>query len=127
MDNLELMKQMEDDSVDLIYCDILYNTGRTFDDYDDDLGTPQEAMEWYKPRLKEMKRILRSTGSIYLQCDHRLIHHLRVEMDNIFGVENFLNEIIWHYSKMNAVVNKFISNHDNIVLYKNGGDRKSVV
>lgn len=50
MDNLKLMKQLPSKSVDLVYCDILYNTGRKFNDYDDDLGTTQEAVEWYKPR-----------------------------------------------------------------------------
>ena len=72
MDNLELLKEMEDESIDLIYCDILYNTGKKFKDYDDNLGSPQEAIEWYKPRLIEMKRVLKNTGSIVLHCDHNL-------------------------------------------------------
>ena len=50
VDNLELLKQIDDNSVDLIYCDILYNTGKKFKDYNDNLGTPQQAIEWYKPR-----------------------------------------------------------------------------
>ena len=95
MDNLELLKQLPDESIDLIYCDILYNTGKKFRDYDDRLGMPQEAMEWYRPRLIEMKRILKNTGSIYLQCDYRLVHYLKVYMDELFGVKNFRNEIIW--------------------------------
>lgn len=41
MDNLELLKQLEDESIDLIYCDILFNTGKRFKDYNDNLGTPQ--------------------------------------------------------------------------------------
>ena len=69
MDNLELLKQLDDESIDLIYCDILYNTGKKFRDYNDKLGTPHQAIEWYKPRLIEMKRVLKNTGSIYLQCD----------------------------------------------------------
>lgn len=52
MDNLELLRTILDKSIDLIYGDILYNTGKKFKDFDDDLGTPQEAIEWYKPRLK---------------------------------------------------------------------------
>ena len=62
--NLELLKQLPNESVDLIYCDILYNTGKKFKDYDDNLGTPQEAIEWYRPRLIEMKRVLKDTGNI---------------------------------------------------------------
>ena len=95
MDNLELLKQLEDESIDLIYCDILYNTGKKFKDYDDKLGTPQQAIEWYRPRLIEMKRVLKDTGNIVLQCDYNLSHYLKVEMDNIFSLNNFKNEIIW--------------------------------
>ena len=50
MDNLELMKEISDESIDLIYCDILYNTGKKFRDYDDNLGTTAEAVEWYRDR-----------------------------------------------------------------------------
>ena len=94
MDNLKLLKQMADESVDLIYCDILYNTGKKFKDYNDNLGTPQQAVEWYRPRLIEMKRVLKNGGNILLQMDYRLVHYLKVEMDNIFGIDNFINEII---------------------------------
>lgn len=117
MDNLELLKQINDNFVDLIYCDILYNTGKRFKDYDDRLGTPQEAIEWYKPRLIEMKRILKDTGSICLQCDYRLVHYLKVEMDNIFGIDNFINEIIWHYQAGTKPKNRLAQKHDNILLY----------
>lgn len=116
-DNLELLKELPDNSIDLIYCDILYNTGKKFKDYNDRLGTPQEAMEWYKPRLVEMKRILKDTGSIYLQCDYRLVHYLKIEMDKIFGIDNFRNEIIWSYRRWSAKSNSFQNMHDNILFY----------
>ena len=118
MDNLELLKNLPSESIDLIYCDILYNTGKKFKDYDDNLGTPQEAMEWYEPRLIEMKRVLKNTGSIYLQCDDNLSHYLKVEMDSIFGMNNFINEIIWCYPKgIKNSKNKEICNHDTIFRY----------
>lgn len=116
MDNLELMKQIDDSSVDLIYCDILYNTGKNFKDYDDKLGTPQQATEWYRPRLLEMKRILKDTGSIYLQCDYRLVHYLKIGMDDIFGYNNFRNEIVWRYS-VNYRQNTYPHDTDNILFY----------
>ena len=97
MDNLELMKQIPDNYIDLIYCDILYNTGRKFKDYDDNLGSTTDAIEWYKPRLIEMKRILKDTGNIYLHMDYRLVHYMKVEMDRVFDEKNFRNEIIWSY------------------------------
>jgi hypothetical protein len=51
MDNLELLNQLPDKCIDLIYCDVLYNTGKKFKDFNDNLGSPQEAIQWYKPRL----------------------------------------------------------------------------
>ena len=117
MDNLELLKQLPDNSIDLIYCDILYNTGKKFKDYDDKLGTPQQAIEWYKPRLVEMKRVLKDTGSIYLQMDCRLVHYMKVEMDNIFGLKNFRNDIIWCYNTQGYSKSKYSSKHDNILFY----------
>ena len=117
MDNLELLKTLPSESIDLIYCDVLYNTGKKFKDYDDNLGTPQEAMEWYKPRLIEMKRVLKNTGSIYLQCDCRLVHYLKIEMDNILGMNNFRNEIIWKCGLGGSGNREFAKKHDNILFY----------
>ena len=125
MDNLELLKQMNDESIDLIYCDILYNTGKKFKDYDDNLGTPQQAIEWYRPRLIEMKRVLKDTGFILLQMDYRLVHYLKVEMDNIFGMNNFINEIIWYYKSPSGTSRSKLANkHDNILLYSKSNKYK---
>ena len=49
------------------------------------------------PRLREMHRILKDTGSIYLHCDPKMSHYLKIVMDDIFGRKNFLNEIVWFY------------------------------
>lgn len=121
MDNLELLSQMENESVDLIYCDILYNTGRKFKDYDDKLGSPTEAMEWYKPRFTEMKRVLKDNGNIVLQCDTNLSHYLKVEMDKVFGINKFKNEIYWnrtHGGKNTA--NNFAKDVDILLWYSKG-------
>lgn len=116
MDNLELLKQLSDNSVDLIYCDILYNTGKKFKDYDDRLGTPKQAIKWYEPRLVEMKRVLKNTGSIYLQCDYRLVHYLKVEMDSIFGLNNFMDNIIW-WHKRGGKSKYLLKRYDDILFY----------
>ena len=71
-DNLDVLRNLADDSINLIYCDILYNTGKTFDDYNDNLGSPMEAVEWYRPRFLQMKRVLASNGSIFIHCNWRL-------------------------------------------------------
>lgn len=116
VDNLSLLKKMDTESIDLIYCDILYNTGKKFKDYDDNLGSYQEAIEWYIPRLKEMHRVLKSSGSIYLQMDYRLSHYIKVTMDEIFGYENFKNDIVWRYS-VNYKCDTYPHDTDNILFY----------
>ena len=120
VDNLELLKSQPDESVDLIYCDILYGTGRNFGDYQDLKPIRSEIESHYIPRLKEMHRVLKSTGSIYLQCDSNLVHYLKVEMDRIFGLKNFQRDIIWRIgwvSGYKTKANNWIRNHDNILYY----------
>lgn len=69
------------------------------------------------PRLLEMKRVLKDSGSIYLHCDPTASHYLKLLMDAIFGVENFRNEIIWHYRRWTAPAKKFQKLHDVILFY----------
>lgn len=117
VDNLELMRQIPSESIDLIYCDILYNTGKKFKDYDDNLGSTQDAIEWYRPRIIEMKRILKDTGQIYLHMDFRLSHYIKVLLDEVFGEKNFINEIIWAYRTGGVSKKYFQRKHDNILRY----------
>lgn len=118
IDNLELLKSLPSNSIDLIFCDILYNTGKTFDDYEDKLGNAKEAMEWYEPRLNEMWRVIKDTGAIYLHCNYRLVHYLRVKMDEVFGIDSFRNEIIWNQgSWRNYSDKKLESAHESMLFY----------
>jgi len=121
MDNLELLNQLDNECINLIYCDILFNTGRKFKDYNDKLGTPQEAIEWYRPRVKEMYRVLKSSGSIYLHMDYRLVHYMKVLMDEVFGFDNFRNEIVWKRDSVGKGAKKtskqWSREYDNILMY----------
>ena len=116
-DNLELLKSQPDESIDLIYCDILYGTGRKFKDYQDLKPIRSEIEAHYLPRLKEMHRVLKSTGSIYLQMDTKINHWVRCIMDDVFGYERMLNEIIWCYRSQGFNKNKWSEKHDVILLY----------
>lgn len=116
-DNSKLLRKIESESVNLIYSDILYNTGKRFNDYDDNLGAPQEAMEWYRPRLEEMKRVLASNGSIFLHCNRRLDSYLRILMDEIFGGECFRNRIYRKHSQERGFYQNFDSQIDIILYY----------
>ena len=117
MDNLELMKTIEDNTVDLIYCDILYGTGRKFKDYQDLKPIRSEIEAHYIPRIKEMHRILKPTGSIYLQMDTKINHWIRCILDEIFGYDNFINEIVWKYGLGGSGNKTFAKKHDNILFY----------
>jgi site-specific DNA-methyltransferase (adenine-specific) len=69
------------------------------------------------PRLVELRRVLKPTGSIYLHCDPTASHYLKLLMDAVFGVANYRNEIIWHYLKWSTGKFAFQKNHDVIFFY----------
>jgi site-specific DNA-methyltransferase (adenine-specific) len=69
------------------------------------------------PRLLELYRVLKPTGSLYLHCDPSASHYLKLMLDCIFGPKQFNNEIIWWYSKWSASKNRFLRNHDVIFFY----------
>ena len=68
-------------------------------------------------RIKEMHRLLKPTGSIYLHCDWHASHYIKVEMDKIFGYENFRNEIAWCYRTGGATKTSFGRKHDALLFY----------
>jgi adenine specific DNA methylase Mod len=72
------------------------------------------------PRLLEMKRVLKDTGSIYLHCDPTASHYLKILMDAIFGIDNFRNEIIWRIGWVSGFKTQkkgWIRNHDVLLYY----------
>lgn len=119
-DNLDLMNFLPDNYIDLIYCDILYNTRKNFKTYNDNLGSTQDALLWYIPRLQQIYRILKPTGLLYLQMDYRLVHYLKVELDKIFGEQFFCRHIIWCYTSGGISKTDFPSKHDDILKYSKG-------
>ena len=77
------------------------------------------------PRIIEMHRILKSTGSIYLHCDPTMSHSLKLVMDEVFKNDNFKNEIVWCYKSGGASKHQFAKKHDIILFYaKNKGKSK---
>jgi site-specific DNA-methyltransferase (adenine-specific) len=68
-------------------------------------------------RLVELWRILKPTGSIYLHCDPTASHYLKILMDQIFGVRNFRNEIIWCYTRPSNIKNRYPRVHNVILFY----------
>ena len=116
-DCLDIMKNISDKSIDLIYCDILYGTGKIFKDYIDLKTNYNEVKEFYTPKIIEMKRILKEIGSIYLHMDYRISHWMRFICDEILEFEC---EIIWAFespSGYESIGNKFVRGHDKILIY----------
>jgi DNA modification methylase len=127
-DNLEVMSKFPDKSVDLIYLDPPFFTGKNWEFIWKDkpekrafedrwAGGIEHYTAWMEPRLRECHRLLKDTGTIYLHCDFRADAHLRIVMDNIFGKKNFQNEIIWAYRIQGAGKKKWPTKHDTILFY----------
>jgi len=72
------------------------------------------------PRLVELRRVLKPTGSIYLHCDPTASHYLKILMDGIFGVANFRNEITWKRHNARSTDQKWPRIHDTLLLYSKG-------
>ncbi len=105
-DNLPFMEQQPGESVDLIYVDPPFVPGRI-----------ERYMHFLGPRLAEMHRLLRPTGSLFVHVDWRVVHHVRLALDNIFGADNLANEIIWAYRTGGSARRWFARKHDTILWY----------
>lgn len=74
-------------------------------------------LRWMAPRLVELHRVLRPTGSLYLHCDSSAAHNLRVLLDAIFGPTNFRNEIVWKRTHAHSGSRRYGPVHDSILFY----------
>jgi site-specific DNA-methyltransferase (adenine-specific) len=74
------------------------------------------------PRLIELRRVLKQTGSLYLHCDPTASHYLKILLDGVFGPENFQNEIIWSYRRWPSPSKHFQSMHDTLLFYSKTGN-----
>ena len=117
-DNLTILRNMPDASVDLICTDPPFNTGKDWGAFNDKWeGGLKGYLKFMEARAVEMQRVLKSTGSLYLHCDPTASHYLKVMLDSVFGIDNFRNEIVWHYKIPNVSKWNFPRNHDTIFRY----------
>ena len=128
-DNLEVLKSLPDNSVDLCYIDPPFFSNRnyaviwgdkgeirSFEDCWD--GGVDTYINWMYKRVEQIHRILKPTGSFYLHCDWHAQAELKVYVLNkIFGVQNFQNEIIWFYRTGGSSKDRFSRKHDTIFWY----------
>ncbi|MFT7668677.1 MAG: site-specific DNA-methyltransferase (adenine-specific) [Planctomycetota bacterium] len=144
-DNLPILESLPSESFDLIYIDPPFNTGkvqgklRTQSKLDPKggnrvgfqgklyrtvkIGSASFAdsfdnfLEFIEPRLLEAQRLLKPTGSFFLHIDYREVHYCKVLLDQIFGREGFINEIVWAYDYGGRSKKKWSPKHDNILWY----------
>ncbi|MBX9719489.1 MAG: site-specific DNA-methyltransferase [Microbacteriaceae bacterium] len=143
-DNLAAMRALPDESMQLVYLDPPFNTGRTqhrrttrsvrdpegahlgftgtsytrtveaLSSYDDTFGN---YWGFLAPRLMEAHRVLRDDGTLYLHLDWREAHYAKVALDALFGRECFLNELIWAYDYGAKARRRWPTKHDTILVY----------
>ncbi len=143
-DNLELLPRFVDGSFQLIYIDPPFNTGRaqarrtvsTVTDPDGDrIGFQgrryttrllaessyrdsfEDYLEFLHPRLLHARRLLTREGTLYFHIDYRESHYCRLLLDEIFGREHFLNEIVWAYDYGGRTRRRWPPKHDTILVY----------
>jgi DNA modification methylase len=131
-DNLDLLKVMHDRSIDLVYIDPPFGTGKrrlgpdTKDApacYDDSVDDPAEFVRTLEPRLLHLWRILSDNGNLVIHLDPRTIHHVRLWCDSNFGRQHLENEIIWHYTGGGRSKKRFSRKHDVLLWYSKSPDR----
>ena len=139
-DNLQVMSHMLKEyrgKIDLIYIDPPFDSkadykkkiklkdlGTTFSDTSSfeekqygDIWTNDEYLQFMYERFILLKELLSETGSIYVHCDWHKVHHLRLVLDEVFGPDNFRNEVIWWYLWGGRGKSQWNSKHDNILFY----------
>lgn len=148
-DNLAALAEIPDESIDLIYIDPPFNTGKTqkrdfMKTVKDPLGdragfkgeryrseavssasfedTFVDYLGFLRPRVEEAKRVLKKTGTFYFHVDAREVHYCKVMLDGIFGRDRFLNEIIWAYDYGAKSKSRWPAKHDNILVYVKSDD-----
>jgi DNA modification methylase len=136
-DNLDQLPHILTASVDLIYIDPPFNSNRNYEvfwgetketrAFDDRHASTQAYIEFMRPRCVELSRVLKKTGSFYYHCDWHAAHYVKVMLDQIFGENNFQNEIIWKrqsgHSDSKQGSKHFGRLHDTIFLYTNGDEQ----
>ncbi|MCO5051740.1 MAG: restriction endonuclease [Verrucomicrobiae bacterium] len=129
-DNLEQLQKLPDACVDLIYIDPPFNSNRNYEvfwgetkekrAFEDRHANTQAYIDYMRPRCVELARVLKKTGSFYYHCDWHASHYVKVMLDQIFGENNFVNEIVWKRTSAHGNVGKrYAITEDRILFYAN--------
>ncbi len=124
-DVLKTTACLRDGSLELIYADPPFFSGRNRRTFADHWrGDLDLYLDWLMPRMRAMKRLLAPTGSLFLHLDWHAVHAAKVAMDELFGRERFLNEIIWSYRTGGTGGRWLARKHDTLLFYARGPEYK---
>lgn len=131
---LEKLKEVESDRVDLVYFDPPFFTQKKHSltnrdnskiyQFDDKYESLSDYLLLIENTLIESKRVLKTTGSVFLHCDKTASHHIRIVLDKILGKENFQNEIVWSYKRWSNAKKGLLNSHQIIFFYSKTADFK---
>lgn len=120
-DWLERARTLPGASVDLLYVDPPFNTGRTQSadagSYEDAWETTADWVAWLRERIVATLPTLKPTGSMLLHVDWRTSHHARLLLDELLGPDRFVNHLIWTYGLGGSSPRRFARKHDDILFY----------
>ncbi len=126
-DNLDQLKKFPDGCVDLIYIDPPFNSNRNYEvfwgetkekrSFEDRHASTQAYIDFMRPRCVELHRVLKKTGSFYYHCDWHASHYVKIMLDQIFGQNQFQNEIVWRRHFSHNDPKKYGCVHDVIFYY----------
>ncbi|MDP8239207.1 MAG: DNA methyltransferase [Candidatus Hatepunaea meridiana] len=126
-DCLQKLKDFPDESINLVYIDPPFNSNRNYEAFwgdrkekrafDDRFGDAEHYINWMTPRLIQLARSIKHTGSFYYHCDWHASHYVKVRLDQLFGFNNFLSEIVWCYRERGISKKYWNRKHDTIFAY----------
>jgi len=130
---VSVLAETPEASIDLVYVDPPFGTGHkqalarkkagevlTYIEFED---PNKNYIAWLKAHVEGIKRVLKPTGSMYLHLDHHWVHRAKVMCDEVFGAENFLNEVIWAYDFGGRGKRCWPKKHDSILVYSREEDQ----
>jgi DNA modification methylase len=126
-DNLVLLRGLEDETADLAYLDPPFFSERSYaaeaGTFDDRWGGNLDGyIRWMEDRVRQVHRVLKPTGSLYLHCDWHASHALKVMLDEVFGQDRFQNEIVWYYRGGGVSPRRWGRRHDVLLFYSKGSN-----
>lgn len=131
-DCLNVARGLPAESADLVYVDPPFFTQKTHSlvtrdrattfQFSDEWKSRTEYIEFLRLRLKEFRRVLKATGSLFFQCDANASHHIRCLLDEVVGETMFRSEIIWHYRRWSNSQRNPLPSHQTIFFYSKTDD-----